>query len=164
MAYEELKRLAEEATPGPWQNGIDDLEGVVAPHNPGLGNVICIPPKRNMYSSLERWPDNAAFIAAANPSAILALIAQNETLERERDTLAEALRPFADMRVLEPNGVIIGLERWHFERVRRRRHADHDRARRADEVRSHFRRVRGQRFEAPRATHTGRILFSARVL
>ena len=30
----------------------------------------------------------------------------------------EALEPFARLDVLEPSGVIIGLERWHFERAR----------------------------------------------
>lgn len=64
-ALEGLRELSEGATAGPWQNGMDDLEGIVAPNNPGLGNVICIPPLKRMYSSLELWPSNAAFIVAA---------------------------------------------------------------------------------------------------
>lgn len=76
--HAELRRLAEAATPGPWWNGIDDLEGIVAPQNPG-GNVVCIPPKRNMYSSLEAWPDNAAYIAAAC-NAVPALLNEIDAL------------------------------------------------------------------------------------
>jgi len=38
---------------------------------------------------------------------------------RERvKVLEEALEPFTRTEVLEPNGVIVGLERYHFERAR----------------------------------------------
>lgn len=73
---DELERLAKEATPGRWQNGIEDLEGVVAPDNPGLGNVVCLPPNKRMYSSSDFWPANAALIVAlrnALPEIISAL-------------------------------------------------------------------------------------------
>lgn len=76
MIADELERLAKEATPGRWQNGIEDLEGVVAPDNPGLGNVICLPPTNRMYSSLDFWPANAALIVAlrnALPEIVSAL-------------------------------------------------------------------------------------------
>lgn len=76
LELEELKKVAQAATPGPWQNGIDDLEGVVAPHQPGLGNVVCIPPTKRMYSSLEKWAENAEFIATFDPPTVLALIAE----------------------------------------------------------------------------------------
>lgn len=79
---------AEKATAGPWQNGIDDLEGVVAPYQPGLGNVICIPPTKRMYSSLEHWDDNAAYIAAASPDRVLALL---DEVERAKTALREIL-------------------------------------------------------------------------
>jgi hypothetical protein len=78
-----MREVAEKATPGPWQNGIDDLEGVVAPDNPGLGNVICIPPLKRMYDSLERWPDNADYIATFDPPTVLLLIEENERLKAE---------------------------------------------------------------------------------
>lgn len=87
--YNELRVAAEAATLGPWQNGIGDLEGVVAPKNLGLGNVICIPPSECMYSSLERWPDNAAFIALANPATILTIL-DALSHETERADLLQA--------------------------------------------------------------------------
>lgn len=87
----ELKRLAEAATPGPWQNGIDDLEGVVSLGSENDGNVICLPPSRLMVLSLEEWPDNAAYIAAANPEAILSLISTIERLAEENAGLREGL-------------------------------------------------------------------------
>lgn len=73
---EALETVAREASPGPWQNGIDDLEGVVAPNAPGLGNVICVPPTEEMYSSAERWPENARHIATFDPPTVLRLIDQ----------------------------------------------------------------------------------------
>lgn len=30
----------------------------------------------------------------------------------------EALEPFAGLNVIDPGGVIVGLERWHFDRAR----------------------------------------------
>lgn len=92
---EALRAVAMAATPGRWQNGIDDLEGVVAPDNPGLGNVICIPPLKRMYSSLEHWPENAAQIAAFDPPTVIKLIdaimalAPPSSVARERVTHLE---------------------------------------------------------------------------
>ena len=40
-----------------------------------------------------------------------------DTRERVK-ALEEALRPFARTDVLEPNGLIVGLERYHFDRAR----------------------------------------------
>lgn len=73
--HAELARLAEAATLGKWQNGIDDCEGVVAIAE-HAGNVICLPPSDDMQASLEFWPRNAAFIAAAQPSTVLALLSE----------------------------------------------------------------------------------------
>lgn len=95
LDLERLEEIARAATPGPWQNGIDDLEGVVAPDNPGLGNVICIPPTKKMYSSLEHWTDNAAHIATFNPPTVLRLISLLKEQEAEIGRLREALEPFA---------------------------------------------------------------------
>lgn len=70
MNIEELKRLAEAATPGPWAHGvtwIEHLGGIVA-----LGNTA-------------RSKQDVAYVAAANPAAILELI-------RQRDELLAALR------------------------------------------------------------------------
>ena len=71
MNIEELKRLAEAATPGPWSSHPNGYYGVHS--NTG---TIC--------STGEKIAD-ALYIAAANPAAILELIQQ-------RDELLAALR------------------------------------------------------------------------
>ena len=81
---EELKRRAEAATPGPWvshPNGYygavctsaDMSDWVAVAHGNRRGNVLA----------------NEAYIAAANPAAILELI-------RQRDELLAALREIAE--------------------------------------------------------------------
>jgi len=65
MNIEELKRLAEAATPGPWY----DRAGVLR----GTGGGI--KPIATIYNGL-----NSPYIAAANPAAILALIQQRDEL------------------------------------------------------------------------------------
>ena len=76
-----LRELAEAATPGPWQNGIDDLEGIVSLAPTDDGNVVCLPPDDRMELSFAKWPANAAFIAAASPVTMLALL---KALSEER--------------------------------------------------------------------------------
>jgi hypothetical protein len=102
LDLDELERVAREATPGPWQNGIDDLEGVVAPDNPGLGNVICIPPEPCMYSSREHWDANATYIATFDPPTTLTLIAAARPAETRdwsvfEDDIADAISDSMDM-------------------------------------------------------------------
>lgn len=80
---EELKRLAELATPGPWEwwtsNSCKRLTG----RDGRDGGVI----SAVMHA---RWPDiqvsqeNAAFIAAAYPAVVLKLIAEIERLQTEQ--------------------------------------------------------------------------------
>ena len=75
MNIEELKRLAEAATPGPWY----DRAGVLR----GTGGGI--KPIATIYNGL-----NSPYIAAANPAAILELI-------RQRDELLAALKDAREM-------------------------------------------------------------------
>ena len=76
---DELRRLAEAATPGPWEWCED---------------------QRFLYNKLQdhgvlnhgetSWPvsdENAAFIAAASPDRVLRLLDENEALRKERDEL-----------------------------------------------------------------------------
>jgi hypothetical protein len=70
MDIEELKRLAEAATPGPWH----DRCGVLRETNGGVTPIATV------YRSF-----NSQFIAAANPAAVLELI-------RQRDELLAALK------------------------------------------------------------------------
>lgn len=76
----ELRRLAEVATPGPW-------------HSPGLGEIhmsshdsvaqICF--QHDLADDDEQFGTqaDADFIAAANPAAILSLLARIEALEQD---------------------------------------------------------------------------------
>ena len=75
MNIEELKRLAEAATPGPWY----DRAGVLR----GTGGGI--KPIATIYNGL-----NSPYIAAANPAAILELI-------RQRDELLAALKRIGEL-------------------------------------------------------------------
>ena len=90
MNIEELKRLAEAATPGPWSSHPNGYYGVHS--NTG---TIC--------STGEKIAD-ALYIAAANPAAILELI-------RQRDELLVALKAL-DRGCRDPRciGVLHGLD------------------------------------------------------
>jgi hypothetical protein len=94
----ELRRLAEAATPGPWF-----CDGVSAEEGRGKYTAyeVTVPNSRGDHQSIvdtfnsgiaeiheeeyDRWDEvgrrNAAFIAAANPAAILALIDRTEKAE-----------------------------------------------------------------------------------
>lgn len=82
--YTELKRLAEAATPGPW---VKYISGVM-PKN-GLSAVALLAP-------LPDYEDNSAFIAAANPAAVLAMIGQNDYLELELSGVERAKQELAE--------------------------------------------------------------------
>lgn len=89
----ELRRLAERATPGPWWNE----SGVLHAKNPGVwseANKSCIHPASCPEPYWENAePDqqrrDADFIAAANPSAVLALLDRADELEREVERLRQ---------------------------------------------------------------------------
>lgn len=60
------------------------------------------------------------YLADASAAINAATVSTSTEDARERiAALEEALKPFARTDVLEPNGVILGLERWHFDRARR---------------------------------------------
>lgn len=88
-----LGELLAKATSGPWQNGIDDLDGVVsvAPvATVGDGNVVCLPPAWGMTASRERWLANAALIVEAInalPQLLAERAALNVRVEEARGTL-----------------------------------------------------------------------------
>lgn len=79
MNTEELKRLAEAATPGPWAAAISSnmVNGVCATFE-----TICETGKNI---------DDALYIAAANPAAILALIAEIDSLREDVNGLTGEL-------------------------------------------------------------------------
>lgn len=78
---QELKRLAREATPGPWES---KHHGVFAE-----GTDVCrVSLTTGHYESEER---NRDFIAAANPAVVLALIARIEELEEQVSSLSDMM-------------------------------------------------------------------------
>ena len=87
-----MRRLAEAATPGPWE--------VVSPHtdeNPGTNPVVASGSERwwhiaEILEGIDGAPEdaNAAYIAAANPAAVLALLDQRDAVRAERDEFRKA--------------------------------------------------------------------------
>lgn len=86
MNTEELKRLAEAATPGPWEYQKDSKDFPVKGYVivPDCIYSVCVLPYEGIRTD-DRVTDNGLFIAAANPAAILELI-------RQRDELLAALK------------------------------------------------------------------------
>ena len=98
--FSELKRLAEAATPGPWSmcgeadgsEGFEIIQDIWNERGTHTGKDVVV----------YEWSDesdplgvinrkDAEFIAAANPAAVLALIAENDALKGPHDWLAEDL-------------------------------------------------------------------------
>ena len=81
-----LRKLAEEATPGPWyqvglpwnQNGDFVCAGSEDPH---IGKYVA--DTEDFDGEVENSFENAGYIAAANPQAIISLLDYIETLEKD---------------------------------------------------------------------------------
>ncbi|HFF2105797.1 TPA: ead/Ea22-like family protein [Pseudomonas aeruginosa] len=89
-----LKELAERATPGPWSAVWEEGDDTAWPNlfpviQAGNGEVVI--GNEGFYTDLEQDKANATFCAAANPQAILGLIAEVERLEAELSQCAIAL-------------------------------------------------------------------------
>ena len=91
MNTEELKRLAEAATPGPWEYQKDSKDFPVNGYVTVRDCIfsVCVLPYEGIRTD-DRVTDNGLFIAAANPAAILELI-------RQRDELLAALKDAREM-------------------------------------------------------------------
>ena len=96
----ELRRLAQAATPGPWHfwrgwvaADIDSDGGIIIAERPT--------PSGGKYQA--RVDGNFRFIAAANPAAITELLDRLEAAEKERD---ELLAKSAEMEKQEPVAVV----------------------------------------------------------
>lgn len=124
--HAELARLAEAATKGPWKSIIDDTGGERS------GWPLCIVPEDDDNRSVVRtggmWPyewdakvsrheavATAAFIAAANPATVLALLAEIAALnDYGRSVAKEALgyrdqATEAERKLAEADGLMIEL-------------------------------------------------------
>ena len=83
---EELKRLAEAATPGPWRT---------ATWTTGIRGTEVMD-KHHVRISRDMLEHNAGFVAYANPAAIQSLLAYVDRLEAQRDRLLIALSALHD--------------------------------------------------------------------
>lgn len=82
--HAELKRLAEGATPGPWNNSgrsVDDFDAECMMRMEWIANGAA-DDDDDLNANVE---NDAAFIAAANPAVVLALLSEIEGLKAERD-------------------------------------------------------------------------------
>jgi len=101
-----LESAAKAATPGPWRTAkaeflenADIVRTAWKTTNPKVCDHIlfdncCFGKDRRGHirlfeSSGQQWRENAAFIAAANPAAILSLVAELRQAKAERDWLAD---------------------------------------------------------------------------
>lgn len=116
--WAELRRLAEAAMPGPWAadavptdgsfgGGPDTSHGfdtyavfcergeIMDAGNSDLAEIIEEHDENGRHAWDETARRNMEFVAAANPTAILALLDRAEKAEAEANALREATRPFA---------------------------------------------------------------------
>ncbi|MFL1495073.1 hypothetical protein [Pseudomonas antarctica] len=116
--HTELKRLAEAAPEGPWF-GPEYAPGTSYVFDVDLGTLL-------HYESIDTEQDACLrYVAAANPAAVLALIAENERLESERAELwrgkrdVEATRDTKSAVIAELKAQIAGLKTGYeaYERV-----------------------------------------------
>lgn len=111
MSNDELRAIAEKATPGPWIDRTRSSDGLSA-------GFVCVDDggRRFMLIAAGTWDDfwsekwgqrpehlpanvnanNAAFIAAANPATVLGLIARETELQKQNGELKETLSGILD--------------------------------------------------------------------
>lgn len=113
--YSELKKLAEAATPGDWQVietelpcrlGLSHIERRIftakdhpqlkAPYPVVSGSVALGTDETPVHHMVSIRSEDAAFIAAANPAAVLAMIAENEHLIESRGEAREDRNKIGD--------------------------------------------------------------------
>ncbi|MBX3533368.1 MAG: ead/Ea22-like family protein [Xanthobacteraceae bacterium] len=99
VEHTELRELAEAATPGPWAATLDENYSVVTGPD---GAAIALPDYETGICLEEA---DAAFIAAANPKTVLALLAERDRL---REALEEATRHIE--RALEASMPLKGVD------------------------------------------------------
>jgi hypothetical protein len=94
---DQLRRLAEAATPGPWTNGFDDGSGRVGEIGTGYGGTIAAPELGPLevvigggyLAGVEREIDAAYIALGRHPQAIRKLIEDVERILRAGERLAD---------------------------------------------------------------------------
>lgn len=115
MNIEELKRLAEAATPGPWEYQKDRKDFPVNGYVTIRDCIysVCVLPYEGIHTD-DRVTDNGQFIAAANPAAILELIQQRDELLaalKDARELVDDWGAYATAYMQEKHGLAEDLER-----------------------------------------------------
>lgn len=82
----ELRKLAQAATPGPWINYGRQPNAPGAPHSAVAAKTLLARVYSEAYGDFYQETANAAFIAAANPAAITELLDRLEAAEWDRAT------------------------------------------------------------------------------
>lgn len=168
--HSELKRLAEAATPGPWSmcgeadgsEGFEIIQDIWNEHGTHAGKDVVV----------YEWSDesdplgvisrkDAEFIAAANPAAVLALIAESERIESERADLWRGKRDVEGDRdtksavIAELKAEVAGLKTGYeaYERVNAELKAEVDKLRKERDARHPF-----KPFHEPSIGFTGCVI------
>ena len=89
--YSELKQKAEAATPGPWRGYKNS--GYVYGSDVIVAKCGEFKDKELLRFNKERWGNDTAYIAAASPSAILAILAELEALRAALTDIANLADP-----------------------------------------------------------------------
>jgi len=96
---DELERLAKAASEGPWTDGGDgDLVG-------SLGQPLI--KGEYGYEGYFAWDEDAAYCAAANPTAILELVAEVRRLREDAERYRWLRR--RDLDTIDMGGLFVGL-------------------------------------------------------
>jgi len=94
---EELRRLAEAATPGPWRAANGKGSAVVVTDDPQHNCAIYLNVRTCEHDeTVERWQADARLIAACSPSTITALLDQLDEVTRANETLRDFAQYMAD--------------------------------------------------------------------
>lgn len=92
ITNDEFRALAEKATPGPWrtvENRDKTVNVMGAPDDEGCYSKVCLVNGRDKHT--------AAYIAAASPDRVIALLNENEALRASVKALEGTLRKVHDI-------------------------------------------------------------------
>lgn len=92
---EKLRKLAEKATPGPWNVTLPDDTLVEAADKSFVATTFM--DDLDYDNNFDRREATADYIAAANPHTVLSLLDTIAALQAERDGLREALSELAEV-------------------------------------------------------------------
>lgn len=93
LDVQKLRELASAATPGPWTTKAERQRprAIVAAGTEQIADAA-----EHVHWTDQQCERNAAYIAAAHPGAVLALLDQLEQARKERDVTAEAIATWLD--------------------------------------------------------------------